>query len=358
MEGSDKPPLPFLRSLSVDHIVIIGNYGGGNIGDEAMLAVLIESITELQHDAKIIVPSRSPINLRKLHAHPSLIPVNMTSGSLRALTADILLIGGGSIFFEKNGFGTSVLTIISILRKLLFRKKFYYYGIGVSSKTSRCLRILMTISFRLADGVYVRDSLSNKVVAEDFRVKGVQLMPDLAVFLRRNENLPKEIQELKNRKQGPLVGFSLSTTYSERDGQLFQSIAKFIHYLSEKQNAMIWFLTFYPAFGENDDSIKPDQYAAMSVMNELPPKVKSSVHVLHYYDPATTERIVGELDFMISMRYHGMVFAYKEKKPFIGISSGDKHKSFVNDFGGEELESDSVTFDNLLAKWQKLTNKN
>jgi polysaccharide pyruvyl transferase WcaK-like protein len=281
----------------------------------------------------------------------------MTSGSLKALTADILLIGGGSIFFEKSGLGTHILTVLTILRKLLFRRKFYYYGIGVSSKTSTFLRALMAISFRLADGVYVRDSLSYKVVSEEFKVKRIHLMRDLALFLRRNENLPKEILELKNKKEGPLVGFCLSTTNSGHDKQLFQNVAKFIHYLVEKQKATIWFISFYPAFGDNDESIRPDEYAAMSVMNALPPEVKSSIHNLPYFDPATTERIVGELDSVISMRYHGLVFAHKEKKPFIAISSADKHRSFVHDVGGEELDLDSATFDKLLVKWQKLVSK-
>lgn len=64
----------------MNRVIIIGNYGGGNVGDEA---ILMATIDELRADGvkygNIVVPSRNPEKLYELHGNIVFILKNLVS---------------------------------------------------------------------------------------------------------------------------------------------------------------------------------------------------------------------------------------------------------------------------------------
>jgi polysaccharide pyruvyl transferase WcaK-like protein len=354
-ETDKKQKLPFSGIVKVKEVVIAGNYGVSNLGDEAMLDILCDLISDEMPGTKIVVPTRRPDILSDLHRHPDVKPVGAIKGAIRAFLSDILVIGGGTIFSSLSGVGVRAIILIAIMRKILLRKKFYFYGIGYSRSSSTFLSIISKLAFNLADAIHVRDSTSYSLIQEHIRHNRLFLIPELALSLKESKSLPREIAELLRRQDGPLIGFSLMyIPASKYNSVLLDSFKGFIEYLFSKHSARFFFLTFHPRTINYSQKWKSDSEIAKIIIDRLPERIRENCHVLNYYSPAETLKIVGALDVIISMRYHCLVFASMQHKPFIAISFDDKHSAFVKDFGGEILNIDKISPEHLIKKWQKM----
>jgi len=345
--------LPFPKIGDVKEVVIIGNYGDGNIGDEALLDVLLKLISKNLGHIKIIVPSRAPSTLKKIH-RKKFYPVNLVKGFYKAFWADALILGAGTIFSEHAGIGIYITTILVIFRRLILKKKTYFYGIGYSSTTPFLLKILAKIAFKVSDGIYVRDRFSRERIIRDLGIESVYPIPtrDLGLFLKESSFVPRYLEDIKRNKRGPLIGASLIYADPETNRKVINSFREFIMYLHDNYSATFCFLIFCPAFVSG----KSDREIAEAILNQLPARVRKNVHILPYCSPSITLRIIRELDLVISMRYHGLVFAYKENRPFIAISFEDKHRSFLEEYGGESIDLENLTAKDLIRKFEYLYN--
>lgn len=344
--------IPFPNIKSAKEIVIAGNYGGGNLGDEAMLDVLAELIVQKLAEVKIIVPSRRPDVLRRLHPQPVIHSLSIIKGSLRALLCDVLILGGGTIFSRFSGPGIVLITLTAILRKLLLGKRTYFYAIGYSSSTPKYLSILARIAMKLADSVYVRDSISFSIL-EKFKIKSLSLVPELALFLQPSD-IPLQLSNIKNDKGKYGIGISLMYISSADYDIIGNAIRGFIKYLYEANKASFWFLTFQPRVINYTPEWKSDDEISQMIIDDLPSDIKSSCHVMPVYAAPATLSIIKQLDLIVSMRYHCLIFAHLQQKPRIAISFEDKHKAFVNDYGGEIAELDHISAEDLISTWKKM----
>ena len=78
-------------------IVISGYYGFANAGDEAMLAAMIEVLSDLEPNINITVISGNPADTRARHGVNAVYRLNYPE-IIRALAkSDLLISGGGSL---------------------------------------------------------------------------------------------------------------------------------------------------------------------------------------------------------------------------------------------------------------------
>jgi polysaccharide pyruvyl transferase WcaK-like protein len=332
--------------------VIFGNYGDGNVGDEAMLDVLLNILAQ-QQAKRVIVPSRAPENLKKIHHNSLLHSVGIIRGALFALLSDVLIIGGGTLFSHFSGRGIYPMLIVSIIRKFFTRRKTIFYGIGYSSSTPESLKKLARRAFNMSDGVYVRDSLSYRLLSDVVSRGKLFLVKELAFSLQSDSvSLPDSLKE-KRASHNTLVGFSLLYTFSEDDRKMIQAVTEFIEHISKKIDAGFVFLTFNPAFIDKQGIRRSDEKVGEEIVSRLSDYVASRCVILPTYPPQTTLEIVGQLDYVISMRYHCLVFAHMKKKPYIAISFEDKYAAFIEDFGGEAIDFQKISAGALISRWEK-----
>jgi polysaccharide pyruvyl transferase WcaK-like protein len=363
--------LIFPDIANIEEVVIVGNYGGGNMGDEAMLDVLSDYISSKLPRVKIIVPARRPIVLSDVHPNPRVLPIGIVKGAFHALLSDMLIIGGGTIFSSHSGMGIRAIVAIAIIRKILLRKKFYFYGIGYSGSTPKMLSILSRLAFRVADAIYVRDSLSHSYLSRLIGDKKLFLIPELALKLKESETLPIGTETIFRKDNEPMIGFSLMYLRSSQDNRrVAEAVQGFIEHLYHKSNAKFFFLTLQPRVtianvnaGVTDLSTqvinsrsewRSDSEIAERIISGLAEPIRSNCHVLNYYPPSDTLKIIGELGGVLSMRYHCLIFAHMKHKPYLAISFDDKHLAFMKDYGGELLDISQVSSSNLIQKWEKM----
>lgn len=350
--------LPFPNIDEGSKVVIVGNYGGGNLGDEMMLDALVELISIKVGRTMIIVPSRRPDVLNKMHPKIMITSVGVIEGTLKAMLSDVLIIGAGTVFSHHSGPGIKASVIIAILRKILLRKKVFFYGIGYSSTASKILKILSKPALNLADGIYVRDTLSYSSLKSIIRNnEKIFLISELGLFLKKNTFLPNELSRLVKKGKGPLVEFSLMYLDSHPDSmnKVYDAVKGFIQYLHSKYNdAKFLFLTFQPTVIRYSPDWISDEEVGLMIARGLPEEIRSNCYILKRYPPMDTLRIISESDLIISMRYHCLVFASTQNKPYIAISFDDKHRAFVKDQGGEIIDIKELSTDNLIRLWEKI----
>lgn len=86
------------------HIVLSGYYGFNNIGDEAILYSIIQSLRRLEPEIDITVLSNNPEVTESLYQTKAVNRWNPAEILLALKQADGLISGGGSLFQDETGF--------------------------------------------------------------------------------------------------------------------------------------------------------------------------------------------------------------------------------------------------------------
>ncbi|MFC1686695.1 polysaccharide pyruvyl transferase family protein, partial [Patescibacteria group bacterium] len=138
-------------------VFIIGFYGCHNIGDEAILTGILESLNETGHSFEVRALSHNPKHTEEIHQIKG-VKQSLHKGFLRMLFfewfgilksifwADILFLGGGSLVHDLRFYNLPILLGACIFGKLL-GKKTVLYGCGVGPITTKlgkwCCRNLL-----------------------------------------------------------------------------------------------------------------------------------------------------------------------------------------------------------------------
>ena len=94
----------------MSNVVISGYYGSRNAGDEAMLAAMVEVLSDLNPKVNITVISASPEDTRQRHGVNAVGWLDLRGIFAAVRRADLLISGGGSL-----------------LQNVTSRRSLYYY---------------------------------------------------------------------------------------------------------------------------------------------------------------------------------------------------------------------------------------
>lgn len=139
--------------------MIIGFYGEGNAGDEAILSCLIRQIRREPFGSNITVVSRSVSHTKREHAPDSVIPSfpkNPLSFLSELMKSDELILGGGGHFCPR----VPVAFTLAILLAHLSQIKVAFIGISVGPISYRIDRMIFRRLLSLVSYVSVRDDRS------------------------------------------------------------------------------------------------------------------------------------------------------------------------------------------------------
>jgi len=355
--------------LSKKSILISGWYGGGNIGDEAILSSIIQGLRGggLNCDIKVLTPF--PDDVHRIYGLDAIKHVNLYSlkGFLcgifkghfwtlikTAYDCDIILIGGGGLIKDFHG-TRNLLHIIdeAYLFKIL-RKKCIFCFIGVEPLFNNLSKSLIRSLFRLVDSFIVRDLTSYRVIANIIKPsckKKLGITSDPTFLLNpepiRNceeawvqdvtESIiisPRALLEIATNKQG----------YS-----IPEVVAKVTKYLIEVLNVKVTFLPFCRNKGDNDLEI------IKKILKMLPETMVSEFVIVidDNYSPAQIKWIVSKAKGVIGMRLHSIIFASSVGVPFIGICGDNLRRPKIRDFA-EEIEMSDFIYDIVSNDIEKL----
>ncbi len=334
------------KILSMNNVVVSGYYGSKNAGDEAMLAAMLEVFADLDPKIKFTVISANPMDTTERHGVKAVNWLDLFSIIKTLRKADLLISGGGSLLQNVTS-GRSLYYYMGILfLAMLVGTPVMLYAQGIGPVYGWLPRKLMCWFGNHAKLITVRDEGSlaelEKMNIHRPTIK-VTADPVLAIHSVEKTIGQKILVKAGISRTKPIVGICA------REWRGLRHYKQVLSEALDKINA---------DFGVQIVFI-PMQYPEdVKAAEKIAAHMKSRAILLN--DEYTTSEllsITGNLDMLISIRLHALIFAGVMDVPMIGLSYDPKVDRFLNSIGEKTAGNlENVTAGKIMRqfidKWQ------
>ena len=321
-------------------LVISGYYGFGNAGDEAMLSAMVSALRALDPTLSITVISGNPADTCRRYPVASVHRLNLWGIAQALRRADLLVSGGGSLLQDVTS-GRSIFYYLGILQlACLLGCPIMLYAQGIGPIRSKLARSFMRhIGNRIVAGT-VRDAgslaeLAGLGVATDkvsVTADPVLALPPVDLTVGRDI-----LDGLSMQGDGPLIGFAVREWQGHAHFKnIFAAVAD---RLVLERDARIVFLPM---------QCPDDLQASRLVAGRM-----KQPHAMLGYKADTEEllSIVGNLDLLVGVRLHALIFAAVMDVPFLGVSYDPKIDRFLETLAETPVGNlESLTAESLFAR--------
>lgn len=330
----------------MSRIVVSGYYGSKNAGDEAMLAAMLEVLGDLDPKLHITVISANPEDTRKRHGVAAISWLGLPAIIRELRQADLLISGGGSLLQNVTSRRSLYYYLAIIFLARFLGTKVMLYAQGIGPILGRVAAFAMKWIGNRVDLITVRDQGS---LAELSRL-GIHKPPIhctadpvLAIHPVDREAGRAIFKAYHADGAKPVVGISVRewlgwTHYKEVLAEVSDRVVR-------ELNARVVFVPM-----QFPDDVRAAQAIAA--------RTKEPCTVLK--DEYTTSEflsIVGNMDLMLGIRLHALIFAGVMGVPMIGISYDPKIDRFLQSIGEEPVGNlRDVTADELMAEIRRKWN--
>lgn len=302
------------------HIIkaaISGYYGFGNLGDDAILHAISGTFRQLPVPVQLTVLSNAPSNTTEqygLAAVPRFSPMAL----YRTLKdSDILISGGGSLLQNKTS-SRSLLYYLAVIRLAqLLKKPVVIYANGIGPIVGKACRYLVRRTISRCALVTLRDPQS----LEEVRCLGVtqgniHLTGDPAFTLKPNLEPRTMLRELGISDDAHVVGISVRSLPD--NGHFPDQFAKLCDRLSHELGKTIVFLVMQESGDEVISRQIMEKMTAPSYLAKTPG------------DPGAMLSIIRDMDALVAMRLHTIIFAAQMQVPVVGCDYDPKVSAFLD----------------------------
>jgi len=307
-----------VAGLRERRLLISGYYGFKNAGDEAILDAFIRSTKDLPCPVSVTVLSNTPEETASKHGTPAVYRFNMLS-VLRALwRSDALVSGGGSLLQDKSS-TRSIIYYLSIIRLARLMRKpvmLYANGIGPVDKPHNRRRVKKIVS--RVNVLTLREESSREELLR-IGVSGppIQVTADPVFLLDEpDENLAiSALREAGVPGDRPLIGISVRTLRAREN--FVSEMARFADRLTQELEYHVVFLPM---------QMPQDVTMSRKIMEAM---VHPSYLLGADLPPEALIGACGQMDLVVAMRLHTMLFAASVNTPVIGLVCDPKIAYFL-----------------------------
>lgn len=330
----------------MSNVVISGYYGSRNAGDEAMLAAMVEVLSDLNPKVNITVISASPEDTRQRHGVNAVGWLDLRGIFAAVRRADLLISGGGSLLQNVTSRRSLYYYLLIIWLAELLGTPVMLYAQGIGPINGGFARWFMGYIGNRVRMITVRDRGSLK----ELKALGITRphIEPTADPVHAIHQVDRSIGSQILQRHGISVGEKPLVCISVREwcgmSHYKEVVARAADRIVEEFSARVVFLPMqYP-----EDVRTAEQVAAMA---------KHDMMVLpEEYNTSQLLSIVGNMELLISIRLHALIFAGVMGVPMIGISYDPKVDRFLESVGEQPVGTlENVDFDKLMeqirAKW-------
>lgn len=334
-------------------ILLIGWFGAGNMGDEAILVSEILAFASRIEKPEFHIISFDPERTGKMTEGIAEVGKIRRIGSkgevagteirgiLRSFReADIVVIGGGGIFQDLyNAYPIPFFTAMAFLSRWN-RKRLALYCVGIGPVRRSWGKKLCRYAADSAEFVSVRDPESMSLLREYGVSKAIHLSADPVFLLEpvRNGRTEQVTGTFPPREQGPVVGVCVQDLLPWSDANR-RILASVLDDLAAGKGARIVFLPFgayrdrWFGRGYRGDTI---DLAATKRISGL--MKTGSVVIPDGLKPQELLAVMQRMDLVITMRLHGAIMGFAAGVPVIALTYAEESKirNLMKRLGQEE----------------------
>jgi len=303
-------------------VVISGYYGFGNLGDEAVLFSMLQSLRREIPGLEITVLSNDPPAIARDYGVVAVNRWNTRQVADALLRGELLISGGGSLLQDVTG-GKSLLYYLGVIwLARLLRRPVMYYAQGIGPVNTAAGRRLVGLTTRGVRAVTVRDGESLKDLRSMGVGRPVEVTADPVLGLRPGDiNLADGMGILARHgiiPGSPVVGVAVRpipgrATWETRLVQTCDNLAR-----AGLQ------VVFIPMQTPGDLALSQQLGVAM---------LEPHVIINEQLNVPQMLSLVGNLDLLVGMRLHALIFAAVTGVPPLGIVYDPKVERFLNRLG-------------------------
>ena len=331
----------------MSNIVVSGYYGSKNAGDEAMLAAMIEVLSELDPQTNITVISANPPDTKRRHGVEAVSWLSFSDIWKALRASDLLVSGGGSLLQNVTSRRSLYYYMAIIVLAFLARRPVMLYAQGIGPIEGFWARTMMRLIGNGVRLITVRDhgSLAELEAMGIHRPRIVETADPVLAINPVAKDMGWQILQWNGvTDDKPLVGISVREWKGwQRYKEAFAEAADRI---AVELGANLVFLPMqYP-----EDVKTAETIAAM---------MKQEAIVLDgEFSTAELLSLVGNMDLLIAIRLHALIFAGVMGVPLVGVSYDPKIDRFLDSIGETPAAKlETITADELMAevrrKWQR-----
>ena len=317
--------------------LISGYYGEGNLGDEAILAGILQEVAACDPQAEFLVLSFSPEDTQDRHGVQAIStslrqPVELT----RALRwADLLISGGGSILHEADFelYGRHFLLRDGKLRPIPYFLSVVlaakaqgvpviWYAQGLGPLHTRSARHLVRFAGEISDVVTFRDRES-AALALELGMSRVRVVPDPAYAL---DPAPAAAARHLLTEHGVPAGYRLLAVcprpWLDRRGYREHLVAA-VGRVARERDLLVLFVPFQ----ERTDGPLCDELVRDARVAERGWRLRG------FDRPALLAGLLGQADAAVVMRLHAGILAAAAGTPAVSVVYDPKVASFASQTG-------------------------
>ena len=311
------------------NIVVHGHIGRGNVGDEAMLDVIVQLLRDRFPDSQLYLAYGTDTHPKTIQKEKAIyFPRSATALVKKLFRSDIFVIAGGT---HLTCFGDAkVAKLAGILRQVflifvakLFANKVLMLSIGIGPLYSKSSNFLVALALKMVNFISVRDAASLSILTK-LNYQGLcTRCSDAAFFFP----LPKT--KIKTRKK---LGISVLPYFTSHmrdpatDNDLARVFADAIRaWLNIFPSGKVCLLPICSQAGKFSDATITDQIA----------KFFSDDSRIHNWalqgSPYLLVQHMADMTHFIAMRYHSMLFAHRAALPTLNIAYHEKNRGLANE---------------------------
>ena len=311
------------------NILISGYYGFDNIGDESILRTLITSLREKIPDCRLTVLSHNPASTREKYGVEAV--ERMSPGAiLRAVRqCDMLISGGGSLLQDVTSSKSIHYYLFIIRLAKLLGKKVFIYSQGIGPIDHAFNRRATARALKKADGIVVRDERSAKLLEQiGLPQERIVITADPVIRMKRpDRTVGREILARAGIKKDGRLTVGWAIREKNRDSTFVREITECIRWLRENYDAESVLIPFHY---EEDREV-------CSVIAERTNGAAKCLSEKYLSEDMLS--IIGNMDVLVGVRLHSMIYAAIMGVPIIGVSYDPKCTAFLNSVGLDSLST-------------------
>ncbi len=335
-------------------IFLVGYFGFGNVGDEAILSAMLTHFRGRSAGLHFIVASGNPDQTAAAHTVAAIRWNDIAAIHRTVQKADLVVIGGGGLFHDY--WGTDPDALLSehhwgvvyyagpALLARVYRKPLMLFGVGVGPLYSEPGRKFTRLTASACHAITVRDAGSKRLLQEiGIPEAAIRVTADpgflfdatgsatLAEAVPEGFELPRPVVGVAVR----YWGIGVHPDFLERE------LAAALDLCLKQQGGTVVLIPFQDISGKQEN----DRATAERILGQM--RLRERAVVAGEGSPSQIYGWISGCDAVIGMRLHAMIFAAMAGVPAVALQYDPKVQEVVSLLGLEDLSLDIKNIDAL-----------